>query len=163
MTVIGRVQRFGMRAAVHVNRSVSVRPADVEDVDALQIGELDELDAVRCQELAEHTRGLTACVGFELVLLAVLEDGFRPRLKGCVLEPQRVGCDTTGEPHAFFLRRIAKYHVAARCTRSGPWWTGLAPASPATLATAALATAALQARRPERRDSAASVAGHEVG
>ena len=90
-----------MRAAVHVDRSVGVRPADVEDVDALQIGELDELDAVRRQELAEHAGGLASRVRLELVLLAVVEDGFRPRLKGCVLEPQRIGCDARGSHTPF--------------------------------------------------------------
>ena len=40
-----------MRAAVHVDRAIGVRAADVEDEDALHLGELDELDAVRRQEL----------------------------------------------------------------------------------------------------------------
>ena len=40
-----------MRPAVHVYRAIGVRAADVEDVDALQLLKLDELDAVRREEL----------------------------------------------------------------------------------------------------------------
>ena len=70
-----------MRPAIHVDRAVGVRAADVEDVDALQLGELDELDTVRRQELTHATRWLAPRVRLELVLAAVGVDRARPRLK----------------------------------------------------------------------------------
>ena len=49
-----------MRAAVHVDRAEGVRPADVEDVDALGLGHVDEFHAVRRDELARSARRLAA-------------------------------------------------------------------------------------------------------
>ena len=56
-----------MRAAVGVDRAVRVRAADVEDVDPLDLGQLDELDAVRRQELADEPRRLAPRVRLELI------------------------------------------------------------------------------------------------
>ena len=70
-----------MRAAVHVDRAIGVRTADVEDEDALQFGEFDDLDAVRRQELPDATRRLAPRVRFELILEAVGVDRLGPRLE----------------------------------------------------------------------------------
>src|SRR5688572_489065 len=75
---------------------------------------------------------------FELVGLAVSEHGFRPRLKWCVFEAQRIGCHTTRKPDTLFLRRVAEEHVPARGTWSGPGWPRFATASLTTLSSAAL-------------------------
>ena len=51
-----------MAAAVHVDGAPGVRPADVEDVDPLRLGQLDDLDAVGGHERPRHTGGLAARV-----------------------------------------------------------------------------------------------------
>ena len=71
-----------MRAAVGVDGAIGVRPADVEDVDPLDLGKIDELDAVRRQELPHEARGLAPRVGLELVDAAIGEERLRPRLEG---------------------------------------------------------------------------------
>ena len=53
---------------------ISVRATDIEDEDPLQFRQLDELDAVRRQELAGPPTACTAC-GARVLILAVLEHG----------------------------------------------------------------------------------------
>ena len=67
-----------MRAAVHVDRAKRVRAADIEDVDALQLRHLDELDAVRRQELPRRAAGLAARVRLELVDLPRVVERLAP-------------------------------------------------------------------------------------
>ena len=69
-----------MRAPVHVDGAEGVRPADVEDVEPLLVGHLEELDAVGRLELTRHPRRLAAGVRLQLVLLALDEERASPRL-----------------------------------------------------------------------------------
>ena len=129
VAVEGRIEIRRMRAAVHVDRPVRVRAADVEDENALNLRQLDELDAVRRQELAHEARRLAARVRLELVLLAIVEQRLRPRL-----ERYTARCDRTlwnaaaaREPHAFILqasrRRAAhgRRRFAAPVRVEGRW------------------------------------------
>jgi len=93
-----------MHPSVHEDRSIGVWSADVEDVNALQFGEIHELDAVWRQELPGNPRRLATGVGFELVLLSVVEDRSRPRLEGDgALEG--LPAAAARQPDAFFRRR----------------------------------------------------------
>jgi hypothetical protein len=81
--------------------------ADVEDEDALQFWKLDELDAVRRQELADASRWLAARVRLELVLSAIGVDRSRPWLKRD-LRTGRIGCGraaTARKPDPLLARR----------------------------------------------------------
>ena len=80
-----------MRTAVHVDGAVGVRAADVEDIDALQLGEVYELHAIRRQELTRDARRLATGVWLELVLLPVVVDRTGPRLERHLSGPQRIG------------------------------------------------------------------------
>src|SRR2546423_14504080 len=60
-----------MRAAVHEDLAVRMRATDVEDEDAFNLRQLDELDAVRREELAHEPRRLAARVRLELGLRAL--------------------------------------------------------------------------------------------
>src|SRR6185503_8755194 len=62
VTVERRREIGGMRAAIHVDHSIRMRSANVEDEDLLQFSELHELDTVRCQELANTAGRLAARV-----------------------------------------------------------------------------------------------------
>ena len=68
-----------MRAAVHVDGAIRVRAADVEDVEPLDLGQLDELDAVRRQELPREARRLAARVRLELVAPAASRTARSPK------------------------------------------------------------------------------------
>src|SRR4030095_8445301 len=46
MAVVGRIEVRGMRASIHIDDAVRVWTAHVEDVDALQIGNVYEFSAV---------------------------------------------------------------------------------------------------------------------
>src|SRR6185436_7924051 len=96
-----------MRAAVHVDRAIGVRAADVEDVDALEFTELDDLDSVRREELARDARRFAPRVRLELVVLAIFEECLGPRLERRVLQSQWIRDDCARKPDALFLRRGA--------------------------------------------------------
>src|SRR5262245_30998581 len=81
VTVEGWLEPLRVRAAIRVDRPVGVRAADVEDVDSLDLGQLDEFHAVRRQELAREAGRLAAGVRFELVLSTVREHRSRPWLE----------------------------------------------------------------------------------
>ena len=131
-----------MGPSVHVDRAVGVRPADVEDVHPLQLGEFDELDAVRRQELPDAARRLAPRVRLELEGAAIGKHRLRPRL-----ERYRRGIGhrhpraAIGQPDAFHVgSRAAQQHPAVRGSRrrsrrrpAGPARsTGRADASGAT-------------------------------
>ena len=70
-----------MRPRIHVNDPEGMRTADVEDVRSLQVGHLDELDAIGSLKLACDTRSVAARMRFQLVNLAVVIQRLSPRLK----------------------------------------------------------------------------------
>jgi len=128
-----------MRATVHVDGAKRVRPADIEDVDALLIDHLDELGAVRREELTGHSRGLAARVRLKLVLLTVDEQRLRPRLvRHLVARQRRVRDPERPSPEEWNLRiAAAEYHAARRV----PWRRCGGRASGATTTTATTLTA----------------------
>ena len=96
-----------MRAAVHVDRAEGVRAADVEDVDALQLGQLDELDAVRREELPRDARRLAPRVRLELVALTICEERLRPRLERSVFQARADSGSTAPGSHTPFSVGVA--------------------------------------------------------
>src|SRR5678810_918298 len=106
-----------MRPAIHVYRAIGVRPADVEDVDALEFLQFDELDAVGREERARDTRWLAARVRLELVDHAVGEYAAGPRLERHVLHVGFGDRTASGwEPHAvaIFRRRATEQYASFR-------------------------------------------------
>src|SRR5215216_6471208 len=103
-----------VRASIHVDRAEGVRPADVEEVDALRVGELDEFDTVRRLKLPRDAGRMTARMRLEFVDLAVLEHLARPRLERQLIDwlDRRTGDAGTRQPDAlFFRRRAAENHA----------------------------------------------------
>src|SRR5690606_8728530 len=113
VTVVARGQVARMRASVHVDGAEGVRAADVENVEALLLGQLDELDAVRRQELARGPGRLAAGMRLELVNLASVVERLRPRLeRHLVGGSDRVGDAEEWRPNAFLLdRRASEQHA----------------------------------------------------
>src|SRR5690606_14426879 len=66
VAVIARREIGGVRASVHVHGAEGVRPADIEDVEPLLVGQIDELDTVRRQELPRRAGRLAPRVRLEL-------------------------------------------------------------------------------------------------
>src|SRR5688500_5781611 len=81
MAVVEARPALGVRSAVHVDGAIGVWPADVEDVDALQLRHLDALDSVSRLERARDARSLAAGMRFKLVELAIGVERRRPRLE----------------------------------------------------------------------------------
>src|SRR6187200_1586438 len=118
MAVEGRWQVRRMRAAVHVDRAIGVRSADVEDVDALEFTQLDDLHSVWREELARDAGWFAARVRLELVVLAILEERLGPRLERRVLQSQWIRDDRARKPDALFLRSCtAEQHVTIGAAR----------------------------------------------
>src|SRR5687768_7741445 len=151
--VVARRQILGEVAAIEVDRPVRVRTAVVHDVHALQLGDVDELGAVRRRELPRHARRLAPGMRLELVDLTDVIDRARPRLERDVVEdPRRQGRDA-GAPAANGLAgdrahdRLTIGPARSRWRRRSRCTTGASPT--ATTATAAAAAA------PRRRLSVA--------
>jgi hypothetical protein len=134
-----------------------MRSADIEDVDTLQVGQLDELDAIRCLHLAGGARWLAAGMRFEPVRLPILVERFCPRLErdfGGVRE--RRGDDARGQPDALFTRRSTlQQHAPGH--RPGRRSGGPSPAPPSGIRRRRTAAAVRDTnlhvgrRRPRRR------------
>src|SRR5690606_36499833 len=122
VAVIAWLQVARMRTAVHVHGAEGVRPADIEDVEPLLLGQLDELDAVRRQELARGARGFAARMRLELVDLTAFVKSLRPRLeRHLVRRRDRIGDTEERCPHAFLCdRRAAEQHAAVLGARRRP-------------------------------------------
>src|SRR4051812_27672248 len=78
VTVEARRQLRWMFPAVHENRAVGMRAADVEDVGHLLIGQLDQFRPVRREPLTRTARRLAARVRFELHPASIVRDRSRP-------------------------------------------------------------------------------------
>src|SRR2546426_1854543 len=50
----------GVIPAIHIYDPVRMRPSDIEDVDTLEFGHVDDLDPVGCDQLPRPTRGFAA-------------------------------------------------------------------------------------------------------
>src|SRR5262249_57249066 len=96
-----------MRPAVNVDRPIGMRPADIENVDALQFGNVDELDAIRREKLTRTTGRLAAGVRLELIQPAIGIHARCPRLKrDCLGVLTRRGkTPLARQPHTFLRRR----------------------------------------------------------
>src|SRR5688572_26596677 len=137
-----------MCPAIQVDRAIRVRTSDAEDVDLLELGELDDLDAVRRQKLAHAARRLAACVRLELVLVAVGVDRLGPWLEGNRRgnRVRRCRASAAWQPHTLLVRRIedrAPFGVAG--DGSGRR-TGLAAAPACGCTAASIRDAHLHAR-----------------
>ena len=150
VAVVARLQVVRMRAAVHVDRAERVRAADVEDVEPLELRHLDELDAVRRQELARDARRLAARVRLELVRLARVVDAPSPTAGTApgVVGRDRVRDAEHRRPDALLRRRCAAEQHVARRRRAAQ---GPAPAA------SDRARAAARARGPRAASVAATV------
>src|SRR5882672_10193937 len=133
VAVVARAQFLRMRAAVHVDDAEGVRPADVEDVEALDLGQLDELDAVGREELPRGARRLAARVRLELVHLPRVVERARPRLERHGVERGNRRCDAElRRPHALVRRRgAAEQHAATLVARRRAGWRLVRVARPA--------------------------------
>src|SRR5687768_17510540 len=129
MAVVGRSEVLRMAAAIHINRPEGVRAADIEDIDSIQLGQLDDLDAVRRHERARHARRLTPRVRLELMRVAVGDDRARPRLQGRVVAPP----DTAADPDPLVLDgRTAEQNSSLGVPGRWPWRTGRAASANST-------------------------------
>src|SRR5262245_55664429 len=81
MPIGGRIEFLGMRPAIHKNNSKRVGTAYIEDIHALQIRQMQELNAVRSLKLTRNPRGMTSRMRFEFMDLVVIVEGSGPRLK----------------------------------------------------------------------------------
>src|SRR5215217_4585181 len=102
MAVVTGLEIGWMRPAVHVDGPVGVRPADVEDVEPLDLGEVDDLDPIGRQELPGDAGRLAPRVRLQLVLETIVQDLPRPRLErklGDLVGGIRKAA-ATGEPDA---------------------------------------------------------------
>jgi hypothetical protein len=126
-----------MRPAVQVDRPESMGPADIEDVDALQFRNLDNLHAVRRQEHSRATRWLAARVRFERIRPATGVQGPRPGLEGKIRfrwHSKRVRNEALSGSHTLLLRRAAERPaVRGACGPPTPSRTGIAAVAQAIL------------------------------
>ena len=127
-----------MRAAVHVDGPEGVRAADVEDVDALQLGQLDELDAVRRLELTDDARRLAARVRLEAMAFAILVERRGPRLKRNVRRDRRRHDAARGQPQTLVAGEWPRRDARGRRPCAAPVRAGPPPRRPrpASLTTA---------------------------
>src|SRR5262245_39280427 len=105
MAIKRRCEIRRMRTAVHVDRAIRVWTADVEDEDALQLGELRHLDAVGRQELTDTARRLASRVRLELIRQAIFVHAFGPRLEGNLCCFHCLAATAAREPHAILAWR----------------------------------------------------------
>ena len=110
------------RATVHVNDAIRMRPSDIHDKHALQVGALNKVDTVGCLKLTGGAGRMAACVRFQFVDLAIFIQPFRPRLEGNRFD--RGECGTTaqirsisGKPNSLFIGRAPKVRGAVTQTR----------------------------------------------
>src|SRR5262245_37397889 len=81
MSIRSGIDFFRMRPAIHENNPKRVGPTDIEDIHALQIGQVHEIYSVRSLKLTRYPRRMTSRVRFEFVNLPVIVERFSPRLK----------------------------------------------------------------------------------
>src|SRR5262245_64756273 len=67
MPIRGGIEFLRMRPAIHKNNSKRVRTAYIEDIHALQIGEMQEIHAIRSLKLKSYHRWMTSCVRLDLM------------------------------------------------------------------------------------------------
>src|SRR5687768_5098558 len=96
-----------------------MRPADIEDVDPLLLGDLDELDAVWRLYLPHTSRRLAARVRLELMRQAVVVHLPGPRLKRHFVQRREVAAEREDRhPDAFTaVRRAGDCHAPRRQPR----------------------------------------------
>jgi ABC-type transport system involved in cytochrome bd biosynthesis fused ATPase/permease subunit len=114
VAVVTRLEILQMLASVHVDGAKRVRAADIEDEDALDLGQVHELDAVRRLELPRGAARFAARVRLELVDLPRVVESPRPRLKRRLISRvDRVGDAEQRRPYALLFRRRAPKDRAA--------------------------------------------------
>jgi hypothetical protein len=98
--VVSRGKIFGVGSKVRVYHPEGVRPADIHNVNALEVGHVQNLYAVRCRELAWPTGRLASGVRFHGIRATVIGYGFSPGLKRGI----GVSCRTATVPKPLFTR-----------------------------------------------------------
>src|SRR5262249_43477724 len=113
------------------------RPADIEDVHPPEFREVGKFHAVGRHELPGCAGRFAARVRLELILLAIVIDGFRPWLERHVFQlGRRLRDSNPWCPDAVFARRLAiENDFAIGSSRRRPGWRR-GPAFATALATA---------------------------
>src|SRR6185369_12383793 len=91
VAVVRRRQIFRMRSPVHEDRAKRVRATDVEDEDAFLDSILHKLHAVWREELARTAGRFAASMRLKLVIPAIVEQCFCPRLERNLIDVQLAG------------------------------------------------------------------------
>src|SRR5262249_45016432 len=119
--IIARLEIFGMRAAVHIDRAERMRTADIHDEDSLQIVHFNELDTIWSQKLARPAGRFAAGMRLELIGTPVREQGTCPILERKFVRlrrPRFTRCTAgAGQPEAGFTRKRSKQHSPIRTSR----------------------------------------------
>src|SRR5262245_7107459 len=125
VTVEARRERRRM-LAVHVDRPVGVRAADVEDVGDLRLGQFQEFGTVRRQPLTRAPRRLAAGVRFELHPAAIVGHRARPRhVRNRRAWPGRATAEAAGSTSCCAAGTTALLRWALLCrTRVERWGSG---------------------------------------
>ena len=82
VAVPGRIRIGGMRAAVHKDRAVRVRPTDIENVHPSEFREIRKFHTVGCHELPRRSGWFAARMRLHFILTTILEQCFGPGLEG---------------------------------------------------------------------------------
>jgi len=88
MPIGGQIEFLRVRPAIHIDNPKRVGTAYIEDIDALEVGHMQELYAIRSLKLTSQARRMTSSVRFEFVDLPIVVKRFGPwlkwnRLNGC--------------------------------------------------------------------------------
>ena len=133
MAVVGRREIRRVRPAIRVDGPVGVWATDVEDVDALQLGELDDLDTVRREKRPCDAGRLAPRMRLQLIRVAIGQERGRPWLQGNrrPFSGRRRDDAAAWQPDAFFCRRGATQQDPAirRSRRRLGGWAGRTAAS----------------------------------
>src|SRR3989442_15630452 len=86
--IVAGNQIRGVIPAIHIYDPVRMRPSDIEDVDTLEFGYVDDLDPVGCDQLPRPTRGFAARMRFvaQDVRMPVIDKRSCPGLEGNVID-----------------------------------------------------------------------------
>src|SRR6185369_9744116 len=119
VAVVRRRQIFRMRSPVHEDRAKRVRAADVEDEDALLDSILDKLHTIWREELACTAGRFAASMRLELVIPAIGEQFFCPRLEWDLIDVQLAGKTSGRRNREWFGRsgRRIDQPFGASCSR----------------------------------------------
>src|SRR5690349_4979820 len=76
MPVVAGLEILRVRPSIHIDRAIGMRTTDVEDVNQLLLGKLDELHSIRRDELPGSSRSLAPrmrLVAFKSLLAIIMQ------------------------------------------------------------------------------------------